>query len=235
MNANFSCAPLLPRATIFRFVCIGGLALATISPARTQKPDFAYVATQMAHAVEDAKASNVVVFDFVGPDTKFSGLGPELTGQVSPSRTIFKPEVPGPAAFISELGRSLADEFSARIAAAGGKFQVVDRAKLKQAIESNRFAPEIVAEAEMAVWLADSVGAMSAIAARLALSGNSLQITFDCFRVKDGTITGSFRVSYPFTDEWKTLSEKNIDPDASVTSMDTVVKLPESQVPTAVE
>jgi len=187
MNANFSCAPLLPCWAIFQFVCIGVFALAAIAPARAQQPDFKALAAQAAHAVEYAKASSVVVLDFVGPDT-----------------------------YVSKLGRNLADQFSASLAAAGGQFEVVNRAKLQHVIEHNRFAPEIVADPEIAAWLAGEAGAKAGIAGQLSPEPGSVRLTINCFRVQDGTITGSYRVSYPSTAEWASWSGQNIDADQAV-------------------
>lgn len=189
MSANLLCLARHSRGSFIRSLIVAILALAPNSLARAQQPDFNAVAAQAAHAVEKFKSDSVVVLDFVGPDT-----------------------------YVSELGRDLADQFSASLARAGGKFAVIDRAKMRQALESNRLAPEIATDQEIDAWLAQSVGAESAVFGRLSLDGTSLQLAIDCLRVRDGIVSGSFRAAYPLTDEWKALLANNVDPDFGVTA-----------------
>lgn len=195
--------PRHSRVSLLRILALFVLALAAIPSTRGQQMDFKALAAQAAHAVEESKAENVVVFDFVGPET-----------------------------YVSELGRSMADEFSASLASSSGKFKVIDRAKMRQAVESNRFAPEIVAEPQMAAWLVRSIGAKSAILGQLSLDGSALRLTLDCFRVKDGKISGGFRVTYPLADEWKTLLAKNVDPDSAVATVSKSKSPPDPLTPT---
>jgi TonB family protein len=202
MRAISCSASQRARICVLRLGVLCVFALIAIPPSRAQQPDFKALAVQAARAVEDAKAESVVVFDFVGPDT-----------------------------YVSELGREMADQFSTSLANTGGKFRVIDRAKMRQAVESNRFAPEIVAEPEMATWLAKSVSANSAIFGKLSLDGSALKLTVDCFRVKDDDVSGSFRVTYPLTDVWKALIARNVDPDSGVASMDKDKPLPQTQQP----
>lgn len=198
MHANSFSAQRRSRISALRFFALFVLAFIAIPRARAQQPDFSAVAVQAAHAVEESKSDSVVVLDFVGPGT-----------------------------FVSELGRDLADQFSAGLASAGGKFAVVDRAIMRQAIESNRFAPEIISDPEIATWLAKNVGAASGISGRLSVEGISLQLTIDCFGVKDGTISGSFHATFSLTDEWSSQLAKNIDPDAGVTNLSKLMKPPD--------
>jgi Gram-negative bacterial TonB protein C-terminal len=191
MSANPCCLARRSHVPFRRSINIAILAFAAISPARAQQPDLKALAVQAAHAVEESKTESVVVLDFVGPDT-----------------------------YVSELGRSMADQFSASLAAAGGKFRVVSRTRLGQSIQSNRFAPEIVADPEMADWLAMSVGAEAAVSGKLEGGAGIIRLALDCLGGKGGKIMASFRASFPLSDNWESLSTKKIDPDAGVADAD---------------
>jgi len=191
MSANFFCAPLLPRALFFKSMCVFIFAFAAIPSASAQQPDVTLtidaLAAPVAASLNESNAKSVIVLDFVGPST-----------------------------YVTPLGRKLADDFSAALAKSSGQFAVIDRARLFQVEKANRFAPEIVAAPEMAVWIAKNVDARAAVLGKLEIESGTFRITIHCFRVKDAKELQQLRATHPANDDWKQLSVKNIDPDSEV-------------------
>lgn len=73
-------------------------SLALATAGSAQLPDMQPFAVRMAQAVAKSKPKSVIVVDFAGPDEK-----------------------------TTELGRTLADRFSAALSKSSGKFSVADR------------------------------------------------------------------------------------------------------------
>ncbi|HYB76708.1 MAG TPA: TonB family protein [Candidatus Bathyarchaeia archaeon] len=145
------------------------------------------LAAPVAASLNDSKAKSVVVLDFVGPST-----------------------------YVTPLGRKLADDFSAALAKSSSQFAVIDRARLFQVEKANRFAPDIVADPEMAVWIAKNVDAWAAVLGKLEVESGTFRLMIHCFRVKDAKELQQLRATHPANDDWKQLSVKNIDPDSEV-------------------
>lgn len=132
------------------------IALLLISDLRAQQlPEIDALAKRMAGVLARSKQKSVVVFDFFGADDK---------QRIS--------------------GRKLADEFSSSLQGYGRAFQVVDRSKVKDLIESYRLAPEIVRTDEIGVWLASKLHAQAFIIGKLSIEGGQLKIDIDSYRIE---------------------------------------------------
>jgi hypothetical protein len=156
------------------------LTLAALPVARAQQsPNLSALVAEVSKPIEVSKVKSVAKFDFYGPGTS-----------------------------VSELGRSMADQFSAGLAKSSSSVTVIERDAVKSAIESNRFAPGIIADSEIALWLAQRLHAESAVIGRLSQAEGGLQLTLDFFKSKNGKMLGSFRATIPLTEALKILMEK---------------------------
>jgi TonB family protein len=164
------------------------VAVAAVPNARPQEhPDVGSLASQVASYIEQISMKSIIVFDFTGPNT-----------------------------FVTPVGGKLADDLSDALATSSRKFRVIDRVRAVQALESNRLAPEIIANQEVAAWIAQNLGADVALVGKLSGDASSIQLALDCLYVKEGKVLQSFQATFPPTDKWKAELATNIDPDSSV-------------------
>jgi TonB family protein len=173
----------------WKFLLALFLAVTTVPSARPQEhPDVSPLASKVANYIEQISTKSIIVFDFTGPH-----------------------------AFVTPVGGKLADDLSDVLATSSRKFKVIDRVRAMQALESNRLAPEITADREVAGWIAQSIGADVAIVGRLlSLEGGNIQLSVDCLYAKEGKVLQSFQATFPLTDKWKSELGMNIDPDSVV-------------------
>jgi hypothetical protein len=178
------CPRQFARVSIF-LICMQ-LAHAALPSARAQQsPDLSALVDGVAKELVEFNFRKVAVFDFTGPKL-----------------------------FVSVPGRSLADQFNSGLANSGNGIAIIDRDVIKRAIESNRFAPEISSDPKIALWLARSLGASVAIVGKLALDGENLMITLDCFRTSNGKRFAGRSASVSLPEDTKSLLTKNVDPDS---------------------
>lgn len=174
-----------------RFLPALFLAFTVVPSARPQEhPHVGDLASQIAVAIGQLSLKSIVVFDFTGPDT-----------------------------FVTPVGGMLADDLSDVLATSSTKFKVIDRVRAVKALDSNRLAPEITADQEVAAWIAQSVGAEAALVGRLSREGGNIELSVDCLLAKEGKSLKSFQATFPLTDKWKTDLGLNIDPNSSVGAM----------------
>jgi TonB family protein len=166
------------------------LTLAAVPGAHSQDhPAVGDLASQIAVAMEQLSVKSVVVFEFTGPDT-----------------------------YVTPVGGMLADDLSDVLARSSSKFKVIDRIRAVKALESNRLAPEITADQEVAAWIAQGIGADVALVGRLSSEGGNILLTIDCLLAKEGKSLKSFQSTFPLTDKWKADLAINIDPDSAVSA-----------------
>lgn len=191
MNTARSRQKIVGTCSLVKFPLALLLALAAVPSARMQDhPPVGDLASQVAVAIEQFNVKSVVVFDFTGPDT-----------------------------FITPAGGMLADDLSDVLARSSSKFKVIDRVRAMKALDSNRLAPEITSDQEVAAWIAQGIGADVALVGRLSSEGGNIQLTLDCLLAREGKSLQSFQATFPLTDKWKAELAINIDPDSSVGSM----------------
>ena len=130
----------------------------------------------MAEALQKAKVHSVIVFDFIGPDKE-----------------------------LNALGQDLADKFSATLQKSSSSLSVIDRADVKKLIETNRVAPDIVRDTEIAWWLATQLKVDAFVLGNLSVDGDKLEIKIGSVMTKDGKAVAAFSTSAPLSDGMKSL------------------------------
>jgi TonB family protein len=129
------------------------------------------LAASTAEALTKGKTKRVVVFDFMGPDDKYT-----------------------------QLGVDIADGFSQTLASVGGNFAVIDRHQVRAVLDKNRVAPRVIRDPEIAWWLARQLKADALIVGELtAISKDTLRIAVAAANTKWGKEIASLSVEAPFT------------------------------------
>jgi len=159
-------------------------AILAIPCAIAQENSIDSLASQMADAINHAKAKTVAVFDFVGPDNKMTALG-----------------------------QKLADDLSAALAKSSSAFGVEDRTKIHEALERNYLASSVLNDLDIAQRFARSLEIQAFVIGKLALKDSSLSIEATLVRVKSGSRIKRLRVISPLTQEMRALMDKTIDED----------------------
>jgi TolB-like protein len=134
------------------------------------------LADQMAQSLEKNRAHRIVVFDFIGPDNKLNGLG-----------------------------QKLADEFSIALQSRMPKISVVDRAAVRDLIERNRVAPDVVRDKEIAWWLASQLKVDAVVLGQLMPVGDRIKIAIGSIALETGDASPGFSIEAPLSDEMKTM------------------------------
>jgi hypothetical protein len=186
------------------FVVPGISAVSAAQPA-----DFSDEAADLAKVLDQSKlgamlGSGVVVFDFTGPDA---------------SVTLF--------------GRDLADDFSSALSKFNGRFYVVDRSYLAQAIERKRLAPIAIEDEDLRYWIAQAVGARALVVGKISRKDKDLSLELDCFRVADRAPIRKIIVASAVTADMERRLQTNVDADARVEARN--LKTSGSSVPICVK
>lgn len=146
-------------------------------PAHCQQAQLDALAARTVEALHKAHTKSVVVLDFFGPGLK-----------------------------VTQLGRSLADQFSSVLSSAsGGKFKVLDRSHLAEFIQRRNLSPLLLGIASNA-FPAGEFGAKAVIWGELSnLPGNSiLKLGLHCLKSQSrNKKIGEFETDLPLTDEAK--------------------------------
>jgi protein TonB len=165
-----------------RIILCVSIALASASVSRAQLPDMQPLAASMARAIAKSRQKSVVVLDFVGPE-KIS----------------------------TELGRTLAEKFSADLAKSSDKFLVIGRERIAENLAKKDLATLSVTNIDIATWVAGDLGALSVVFGTLAASGDRLGIEIDCYGVKSGKWIDGFKTASSISDEMKKMMSQTIE------------------------
>jgi len=160
------------------------LSILAIPCALAQKNSIDSLASQMADALNHAKAKTVVVFDLVGPANKLTALGQKLS-----------------ADFRSNLGKS------------GTALDVVELSKIQNAIRETRLAPSVFRDPDLASWLAQSLSADASISGSVSFDSGIMNVSMDLHLVKSETVAHSFKAALPLTEDMKALGDKSPEKD----------------------
>ncbi|MGH9706620.1 MAG: TonB family protein [Candidatus Acidiferrales bacterium] len=145
--------------------------------AQAQESPIKELASRMAKSIAASKQKSVVVFDFVGPDDKFT-----------------------------PLGRDLADEFSAALAQPETGLTVADRKEIYDAMQKKHYGLQDLLGTDLAVSLAHDLGVQAVVFGKITVDSSNLVISVEAYRINHNRRIKGFRVSVPFTDEMKKLS-----------------------------
>lgn len=145
------------------------------------------LAARMAESIERSKRKEVLVFDFVGPDTDSTRWSEPAGG--GKSKTM-------PSEVVTMLGRSLADDFSAALGQSLPKVNIRRWGQVYQTLTPDNFMPTLVEDPTTAWWVSN--------AARFDLfvwgdlerdSEGKLKLRVSCYEVRDGRPIQSLAVA----------------------------------------
>jgi len=134
-------------------------------------------ARQIAEALLKAKQQSVAVFDFSGPGEQ-----------------------------VTELGRKLANDFSAGLTKSAAKLEVEDRSATIDG--QSFFIPEIVLDPESTAALAQSLSVKAFCMGQLTVDRDRIHVKVSAYRTKNGKGIRAMLVSWTMTDEMRKLLEK---------------------------
>lgn len=134
------------------------------------------LAANVASALTKSKQKSVVVLDFVGSNNKFS-----------------------------ELGRTLAEKFSADLVKSSDKFSVLERKRIAESLAKKGLTPDNVWDADAALWVAADLGVQSVVFGALTESGDHLSIEIDCYSVKSEKRVDGAKATWLISDEMRKL------------------------------
>ncbi|MGA8365996.1 MAG: TonB family protein [Candidatus Acidiferrales bacterium] len=160
------------------------LPLAAAGSARAQQTTMDIAAAQMAAAIEHSNLApaSVAVFDFMGPDKQ-----------------------------LNDLGRKLADDFSAALAKSDANLKVEDRSRVADAVSKGALVPAVLLDPVSLSVLAEDLGADVFVMGTVVADGETLRITVESFlRAEDREQIASADYSLPLDDEEKGLLAKKI-------------------------
>jgi TonB family protein len=161
---------------ILRVSVVFLLACASIPHARAQQPQIDALAANVAKELNKKHEKTVIVFDFAGPDKKFTALGQKIT-----------------------------DDFSEALKKSSPVFSVAGRSQIAQALEENHLSPQALRDREIELWFAKKLGQGLMVLRTIERDGESLHIAVDSYAVKDGKALREFRVPVPLTEQMKSL------------------------------
>lgn len=136
----------------------------------------------VASAIAKSKQKSIVVLDFVGPNNKFS-----------------------------ELGRTLAEKFSADLAKSSYKFSVLERGRITESLAKKGLTPDNVRDADVALWVAEDLGVRPVVFGALAESGDHLSVEIDCYSVKSGKRIDGAKTTWLISDEMRKLVSQIVE------------------------
>jgi len=139
------------------------------------------IADRMAQAIAHSKQKSVIVFDFSGPDGKFNGLGQYLAGN-----------------------------FNAALAQPARSFAVLDREKISAACAARGLSLSVLSDVFTAVWIGRELGAQAIVVGQFAVHADTLDITFNSYRTRDGKPLAALQASSLLSVEMRTLLAKKI-------------------------
>ena len=158
------------------------LVCAAVPCARAQQPQIDALASRVAEELTKKHEKTVVVFDFVGPAKKSTALGQEI-----------------------------AVDFSDALKKSSASLSVAGRPQIAQALEENRLSTQTLYGAEFKLWFAKKLTAAAMVLGTLEPDGENLNVTVDCYNVKDGKALKQFKVALPLSDQMKSLIDTPAD------------------------
>ncbi len=132
--------------------------LVTASPVAAQQAEVDALATRIAQRIAKSGKTKVIVLDFVGP-------GPEIT----------------------ELGRWLAEAFSAALPSAGRHLTVLDRASLQAVAGRKSLAKKDTPDPMSSVWVGQLAGAELVVTGRIEFTPDDLKLRLGLWKVAGET------------------------------------------------
>lgn len=136
----------------------------------------------MAKAIAKSKQHSVLVFDFYGPSNK-----------------------------CTELGRTLAQKFSAALAQSSEKFTVADRQETAEILEKKGAWASSLGNVEVATWAARELEIPVVVIGTLTQTGDNLEIQLNSYRVDSQKSISGFKIAYSISDDMRNLATELVD------------------------
>jgi TonB family protein len=154
------------------------LAFAIFVPscATAQEPQINELAARFARELNKKYEKTVVVFDFVGPNTR-----------------------------LNALGEKMAADFREALSKSPASFVVTNRTQITQALSANDLSPQILHDPDMQRWLARKLGPGIMISGELETKPDGLDVSVHTHRVVDGKAINGFKITLALTAEMKSL------------------------------
>lgn len=131
----------------------------------------------MAESIERSKRKEVLVFDFVGPDTDSTRCCEPAGGK---SKTM-------PSEAVTMLGRSLADDFSAALGQSLPKVNIRRWSQVYGTLAPDNFMPTLVEDPTTAWWLSNAVKSDLFVWGDFEREpDNTLKLRVLCYEARDG-------------------------------------------------
>jgi TonB family protein len=165
-------------------------ACASPAPAvRYQESQTHGLADEVAHSLTKAKIHTVAVFDFIGPGNKLNALGVDLA---------------------DNLARTLRNRAQ--------NITVLDRSAVRDLIEGNRVAPDVIRDKEIAWWLATKLNVDAVILGQLVPVGDEIKISIGFISTTNGDASAGYSIVTPLSSEMKSLLATAVGPAHSTNS-----------------
>ena len=145
------------------------------SSANAQQAQIAALATKTAEAISKAHEKSVIVADFWSPQNR-----------------------------LTELGQTLADQFSAELVGLG-TLKVQDRGRLQKVVEQNVLSPLALRDIDIAAWMGHEAGAKVIVVGDIVSQDGHYKLMIAIFTVQTGKNLGNFDVTMTGSPEWKSL------------------------------
>jgi TonB family protein len=140
-----------------RLVAVAFLIVTAVSTAHAQLPTLDPLTAPMGEAIAKAKLKSVIVLDFSGPGEKDNALG-----------------------------QVLAEKFSMALSKSSDKFSVAARGQIDESLEKKALRPTGFNDIGLALLAASEFKIESVIIGKITLTGDSLGIAVECYRVDSG-------------------------------------------------
>lgn len=169
-------------AKLSRLVAVFYLAAAATSAAYAQLPALDPLTAPMAEVLVKAKQKSVIVLDFSGPGDKDTALG-----------------------------QALAEKFSMALSKSSDKFSVAARGEINESLAKKALRPTGFNDIGLALLAASEFKIESVIIGKITLTGDSLGIAVECYRVDSGKWLNGFKTTSTFSAEMRDLMNKFVE------------------------
>jgi TonB family protein len=136
----------------------------------------------MAGEISKSKQKSVIVVDFTGPGQKFT-----------------------------ELGRTLADNFSTALAKSNNKYSVIERTQITGALARKGFVPSAPDNVDTAVWIAAELKIQCLVSGEITLTGDTVSVEVRAWRVDSTKLITGLKTASSITDEMQNLIAKIVE------------------------
>jgi TonB family protein len=167
---------------LLRLIAVALLAVAATSTASAQLPSLDPLTAPMGEAIAKAKLKSVIVLDFSGP------------GEID-----------------TALGQELAEKFSMALSKSSDKFSVAARGEINESLAKKALRSTGFNDVGLALLAASEFKIESVIIGKITLTGDSLGIAVECYRVDSGKWLNGFKTTSTVSAEMRDLMNNFVE------------------------